>query len=311
MMAQLLTVGEMLVEFMACETGPGFLEPMRFTGPYASGAPAIMIRQAARFGASCAISACVRQDDFGEMSIRRLRECGADVSGILIKKEETTGTAFVRYQKDGRRHFIYHFSKAAAGSLTEDEVDSRLFSDVRIFHIMGCSMSTSGSLRRAVLRGAELAHQNGALLSFDPNIRQELLADHEVQSALRWALDSCDILLTSPSELEAIMGQDVETALNDLKKQNKQAVIVKDGSRGVRVIADGEDVFLKAYRVSEVDPTGAGDCFDGAFLALFLSGKPCKEAARFANAAAALSVTKKGPMEGIVNLSTVLNFLGR
>ena len=68
-MPQLMTVGEILVEMMADQVGQTFLSPGCIHGPYPSGAPAIMIDQAARMGADCGIVACVGADDFGRMNI--------------------------------------------------------------------------------------------------------------------------------------------------------------------------------------------------------------------------------------------------
>ena len=85
---------------------------------------------------------------------------------------------------------------------------------------------------------------------------------------------------------------------NSWKQYAKLAVILKDGRRGAHLIAQDTDVRIPSFPVQEVDPTGAGDCFDGAFLASFISGKSLYEAAKIGNAAGALGVTKYGPMEG-------------
>ncbi|MBQ6594953.1 MAG: sugar kinase [Clostridia bacterium] len=297
-MAQLITIGEILVEIMATRIGQTFLEPGTLVGPYPSGAPAIMIDQAARLGADCAIVACVGRDDFGTLNIERLKKDGVNTSGIAVRADQTTGCAFVGYAADGSRKFIFHFTHAAAGALTKDDVPEALFEDVRIFHIMGCSLTSSASLREAVLAGARLAKEKGARLSFDPNIRPELLTDDSLKDAFDWIMENCDILLTGRSELEQVTGLPAEEAVRDMRARGKYAVVIKDGSRGARIVAEGVDTVMPSYHVTEVDPTGAGDCFDGAFLASLLAGKTLQEAASIGNAAGAVSVTRKGPMEG-------------
>lgn len=297
-MAQLITVGEILVEIMATQIGQTFLKAGTLVGPYPSGAPAIMIDQAARLGADCAIIACVGQDDFGKLNIDRLYADGVEVRGIVVKPEQTTGCAFVGYAEDGSRKFIFHFTHAAAGALTPQDLQTGLFEDVRIFHIMGCSLTSSASLREAVLTGARLAKEKGAWLSFDPNIRPELLTDNSLKDAFDWILENCDILLTGKSELEQITGLETEQAVRAYREAGKYAVVIKDGSRGARIVAEGIDTIMPSYHVTEVDPTGAGDCFDGAFLASLLEGRTLQEAASIGNAAGAISVTRKGPMEG-------------
>jgi sugar/nucleoside kinase (ribokinase family) len=95
----ILTIGEILVEIMATERGDGFLEPITLLGPFPSGAPAIFIDQAARFGQPAAIIACVGDDDFGRVNLNRFRRGGVDVSGVRIDREVATGSAFVPYQQ--------------------------------------------------------------------------------------------------------------------------------------------------------------------------------------------------------------------
>lgn len=306
-MAQLITTGEILVEIMTTQIGQTFLTNGSLVGPFPSGAPAIMIDQAARTGVSCAIIACIGNDDFGKLNRDRLQQDGVDVRGIVEKQNETTGCAFVGYAADGSRKFIYHFSKAAAGSLEPREINESLFEDVKIFHVMGCSLSASASLCDSVIHSAKLAKARGALLSFDPNIRPELLNNGYVRDAFDWVLNNCDIMLTGKSELTEICGRELDEAISFFS--DRYALVIKDGSRGARIITRDMDETIPSFKVEEVDPTGAGDCFDGAFLAQLIMGKSLQEAAHFANAAGALSVTKKGPMEGAAWSADVESFI--
>src|SRR6516225_10228098 len=103
-MKSILTIGEILVEIMATEKGDGFLEPVGLIGPFPSGAPAIFIDQAAKFGQPAAIIGCVGADDFGRVNLDRLRRDGVDVEGVRIDPEMATGSAFVRYRFDESRN---------------------------------------------------------------------------------------------------------------------------------------------------------------------------------------------------------------
>ena len=86
-MKSILTIGEILVEIMATDKGDGFLEPVKLVGPFPSGAPAIFIDQAAKFGQPAAIIGCVGNDDFGRVNLDRLRRDGVNVEGIRIDPE--------------------------------------------------------------------------------------------------------------------------------------------------------------------------------------------------------------------------------
>ena len=79
-MAQVVTIGEILVEIMATRIGQTFREPGLFAGPYPSGAPAIFADQAARGGASTALISCVGPDDFGTLNLERLAASGVETS---------------------------------------------------------------------------------------------------------------------------------------------------------------------------------------------------------------------------------------
>lgn len=309
-MAGLMTIGEILVEIMAERAGQTFLSAGRFEGPFASGAPAIMIDQAARLGADCAIISCVGDDDFGRLNINRLKADGVDTSGIVVRRDKTTGVAFVTYRMDGSRRFIFHFTDAAAGALTPEDVREEMMRDVRILHIMGCSLSASPSMREAVMKGARMVKAGGARISFDPNLRTELLGIREIRQAFTWIMDNCDILLTGQEEMELLTGLPMDEAIRGQREKGTAIVVVKRGARGARIVSDDGDETIPSFKVEEVDPTGAGDCFDGAFLAMLLSGKTPAEAARVANAAGAFSVTRKGPMEGAATLDEIQVILG-
>ena len=85
-MKKIITIGEILVEIMATVRGDGFLKPLPLVGPFPSGAPAIFIDQAARFGQPCGMVSSVGDDDFGRLNLERLRRDGVDVSGIAQRR---------------------------------------------------------------------------------------------------------------------------------------------------------------------------------------------------------------------------------
>lgn len=191
-MAEIVVLGEILVEIMATAVGQTFREPGLLAGPYPSGAPAIFADQAARVGASTAMIGCVGPDDFGTLAVERLRASGVDVRGIRRVPGSTTGIAFVTYRADGSRDFIYTIPSSASAALGPDQLDETLFAGCRWFHVMGSSLLNT-DLVAAVRKGVELARAVGAGISFDPNIRKELLAYPEVETTIRaiWRSPTC------------------------------------------------------------------------------------------------------------------------
>jgi len=116
-MKKVVVIGEVLVEIMADGIGDGFLEAIGLTGPFPSGAPAIFIDQVARLNQPCGIVSAVGDDDFGKINLNRLSMDGVDISGISIDPDRPTGSAFVRYQMDGSRDFVYNIKHSACGKI--------------------------------------------------------------------------------------------------------------------------------------------------------------------------------------------------
>lgn len=297
MMYDIVTVGEILVEILTERTGQSLAVPGVLLGPYPSGAPAIAIDQAALTGARTAIVARIGKDDFGRLNRERLSADGVDVSHIVETDGNSTGVAFVTYLPDGERQFIFHFEKAACGELGPEDVEAAVVARSKYLHLMGCSVTGSPSMAAAILRAVRIARDNGVRISFDPNIRPELLRG-AVMDCYRDILDACDVLLTGRKELEALFGSPAEEAVRTLLEQKERIVVTKDGARGACAFTRSEAFRVAACPAVETDPTGAGDSFDGAFLAMLCEGSGLRTAMRYGAAAGALAVSKRGPMEG-------------
>ncbi len=308
-MAAIVTMGEILVEVMATRVGQTFREPGLFAGPYPSGAPAIFADQAARLGASTAMVGCVGDDDFGTLNIERLSASGADVGAIRRVAGATTGIAFVTYRHDGGRDFIFTIADSAAAELRAEQLDSGTFAGCRFLHVMGSSLF-SPEIAAAVLRGVELAKAAGAKVSFDPNIRKELLALPEVEATIDAITRISDLLLPSEADLAHLRpGMAEDEAAGSLLAAGREMVLLKRGARGSVYYDTGRRIETPAFAATEVDPTGAGDCFGGTFVACLALGVPIERALLLANAAGALAVGKKGPMEGNSTMAELEAFL--
>lgn len=308
-MAAIVVIGEILVEIMATEVGQTFTAPGLFAGPYPSGAPAIFADQAARMDASTAMIGCVGPDDFGTLNIERLRASGVDTAGIRRVPGTTTGIAFVTYRADGGRDFLYTIPTSASAALRHAQLKPAQFAGCRWFHLMGSSLF-SPEIARAARRGVALAREAGAKVSFDPNIRKELLRLPDVAQTIEEVLSLCDLLLPSEDDLAYLMpGLDEAGAMARLLDAGRSMVVLKKGARGASLRAPGLALDMPAFPVSEVDPTGAGDCFGGTLVACLAQGMPEARALRLATAAGALAVTRKGPMEGNSSLAELEAFM--
>ncbi len=309
-MPSVVTIGEILVEVMATETDQTFREPGTLVGPYPSGAPAIFLDQAARMGADAGMIAAIGDDDFGRMTKDRLAQDGADVSMIKTKEDFTTGTAFVTYFADGSRKFIYHFTHAAAGQLSPEDVDPDYIKSADYLHVMGCSLSGSESLKEAILAAIEIAGESGVKISFDPNLRIELLELDRFRDLSQKVLKKSDIVLTGSEELAELVEGRAESGAKKLIAEGAKTVVLKAGGEEAEVFHGDEHWQVKPFPAEEIDPTGAGDCFDGAFIAALSRGMSVEKAAEYGMAAGALSVQARGPMEGAAAKAKLDELLG-
>lgn len=297
-MAELVVIGEMLVEMLATETDQSFRTPGRFAGPYPSGAPAIFADQAARLGLGTAMVGCVGHDDFGTAVIDRLVQDGVDVSSVRRAAGLATGVAFVTYRHDGSRDFIFHVQGAAAGALRSDDVASDLFADCRFYHVMGSSLF-SADMATAIRAGLTHARAAGATVSFDPNIRPELLRASGASGLVDELVASARILMPSEADLAWLLpGRDFDIAAQALLADGAERIFLKRGKAGSIYYDRTQRIETPAFEVDEVDPTGAGDCAGATFLAGVAQGMPLPQVLTRANAAGALAVSRRGPMEG-------------
>ncbi|ODT58745.1 MULTISPECIES: sugar kinase [Paracoccus] len=297
-MTKVLTIGEVLVEIVATTRGSGFREAQPLIGPFPSGAPAIFIDQVGKLGTPCAILSRVGDDDFGHVTLDRLHADGVDVSGIEIASGESTGSAFVRYREDGSRAFVFNITHAACGRLEASSAGDALIETCSHLHIMGTALSAPGLARRTTEAVARVKARGGTL-SFDPNLRPEILAAPGLRAALDEVLTQTDLFLPSGDEILLFTSADDEAgAVAELLDRGIPEIVIKRGAAGASHFdAKGRRDVLP-IAVEEVDPTGAGDSFGGAFVSLWLEGASPQTALAYANAAGARAVTCLGPMEG-------------
>ena len=308
-MKSVLTIGEILVEIMATERGDGFLEPVTLIGPFPSGAPAIFIDQAARFGQPAAIIGCVGDDDFGRVNLNRLRRDGVDVSGIRIDPEAVTGSAFVRYRPDGSRAFVYNIKQSASGRIELDAAARAALARSDHLHVMGTALFSPGIVA-VVLEATEAIKGRGGTISFDPNLRPEMLRLPGLSEACEVLFRRCDLYLPSGEELTLFAeARDERAAVAEILAGGVRAVVHKKGAEGATYHDAASSLTQPGFAVEEVDPTGAGDCFGATFVSCWLRDMAPAECLAYAAAAGALAVTRQGPMEGAATRAEIDAFL--
>jgi sugar/nucleoside kinase (ribokinase family) len=309
-MPEIWTMGELLVEIMRPRPDMSLGAPGEFLGPFPSGAPAIFIDTVARLGHGAGIIGGVGNDDFGRCLLDRLRRDGVDCSLVSTFDQAATGVAFVAYRGDGSRQFIYHVGNTPAAMARAPDV-AALDPVPVYFHVMGCSLLASDAFREEILATLNGFADRGAKISFDPNLRVELLGPRGLEEVVQPVLARCEVLQPGVEELLVLAGTStVEAAVERLFTSPRlQVIALKRGARGCSIFTRDRRFDLGVHAVAAVDPTGAGDAFDAGFLCGLLEQRPLEECARLATAAAALNTAAFGPMEGDIRPETVAELL--
>ena len=311
-MAEIWTMGETLVEIMRTEVDKPLNETGLFSGPYPSGSSAIMISTVARMGHSCGIISGVGKDGFGECMLNRLKKDGVDVSKVLVDPDGSTACAFVAYDSEGDRRYLFHWDETPATKAVMPDVTEPSLKEAKYFHVMGCALTAKLSYGWEIVKTARAMKAQGTKISFDPNVRTEHLTNpnksKECFEIINAMLEITNLFAPGLDELKLVTGiDDVEEAVKKcFENPNLEILMLKMGSKGSRIYTrDGQVVEQGLYKVESVDPTGAGDTSLGAFLCALLEGKDMKEWAEIAAAAGALNVAAFGPMEGKISPENV------
>lgn len=307
----LLTVGEALVEIMRTDIDQPLDRAGPFIGPYPSGAPFIFAVQAARLGLTCATVGSVGADAFGRCLLDQLDEDQVNRAGVQLVTGQTTGVAFVAYNGDGSRNFV--FSLGAGAELSPDMLDPGLFEGLRCLHLMGSTLSLSPQALATGRAALALAQKAGAKFSFDPNLRPELMPREQAREAFAPFIAAADLFMPTAQELLYLTeAPSLEAGVSSLLAQKPtRLIVVTQGAAGCTVYDEHGGEPVPGFSVAEIDPTGAGDCFDAGFLAGWLAGESPLQAARLANACGALAVTQQGPMAGAEKYERVRTFMAQ
>jgi len=298
-----LSLGEAFAEFVKEQSGK-LEEVGTFHGPYPSGAPAITASAIAKMGGRSKFIATVGDDAFGHAFIDRLKRDGVDTSAIRLVKNRTTGMAFVS-RLDGGRTFLFHARDSATALLGPEDVS---LDGATVLHVSGSSLSMGWKLARAVRRAVAEAKERGITFSFDPNVRTEVMSEADAQELRRMTFKA-DLLLMGEEDVKSLFAGDPRQLARKLSFG--KTVVLKRGVNGSLLYREGQERPIRVFRMQEVDATGAGDWFNGAFLTMLERGEDAEFAAEFASAAAAISVTKMAPIDGPDDKAQVLELMSK
>ena len=257
---------------------------------------------AGRIGARTAMIGQVGDDSLGALLLDSLRSAGVDTSAVGAA-DCATGAATILVLPSGENLIV--ISPGANATLSPELAVARL-AKLDGSGFLLCQLETpietvESALAFAKEKGATtiLDPAPARTLSWDLLRHVDLLTPNETEALT---------LLETPGERIETLSQ-VEAAAKQLLGLGVGTVVLKLGPRGCLVAGAGFCETVAGFAVEAVDTTAAGDTFNGALAVGLAEGKPLPEAARFANAAAALSTTKAGAQHSMPSRQEVERFL--
>ncbi|MBY6186140.1 ribokinase [Marinobacter hydrocarbonoclasticus] len=256
---------------------------------------------AARLGARTTLIGCVGEDAIGTQMVAQLAADGIDTGAIDAVPGQSTGLAMIYVDSKGENSIgIWPGANAALSTERVERHQKRITeADLLLLQLE----TPVESLERA----AELARKAGTRVVLNPAPARTL-----PDSLLR----HIDILTPNETEAEQLTGiaigtlEDADRAASALHERfGISTVIITLGKRGVWLSQDGQGEHIVGFVVEAVDTTAAGDTFNGAMVTALLEAQPMAQAIRFAQAAAALSVTRMGAQSSIPNRDEVMALL--
>jgi len=218
------------------------------------------------------------------------------------------------YPIPGKSDVIYFRSDSAAKYLTPGDLDAKIISGARIFHISGITPALSESCRETTLEAVRIAKRGNVQFSFDTNYRRKLWSESEARPTLIELARSCDILLIDPDDARIIMGKKLDDdpirALDELVSLGPSTIVYKLGaSRGLAGLSNGEKATSLPVKVPLVDSIGAGDAVVAGFLAGYLAGDSLQRSLDIASCCSALTVMRRGDFENLPDLADLEKWL--
>jgi ribokinase len=237
-----------------------------------------------RLGLKAGFIGVVGDDSEGSFLLEDLSKEGVNTCGVTRSREFATGQVYIALDKDGKR-MMFAFS-GAANNLSNKDIDPNYISSAKFIHI--ADLKNISPLETA----AKTAQAVETKVSLNPGALIAVQGYEEIKTLL----SNTNIFISSRGELNQIFStENVEFALRKLLRSGPEMAAITLGSEGC-IVADskGNSHRVPAFATNPVDTTGAGDAFCAGLVTSIVEGESLVEAAKFANAVAALKVTKLG-----------------
>ncbi len=267
--------------------------PQLFGGGSAANAAVAL----ARLGVPVSFAGAVGDDGYGRFVRDDFVTEGVDVSGVRMVPDAFTAMVIAMVEPSGERWIVvWPPERGADNLLRPEDVDAAQIAAAGWLHTSGMCLRAS-SVREAVLHAMQVARGAGVPVSLDLNLRLELWGwGDDIRATVTRAIEQADVVFGSAAEEIAPLAglDDAEAAARSLAA-GARTVVARQGADGVLAVTpDGATVRAAAFAVPVADTIGAGDAFDGGFIAARLAGEDVAGALQWGNAVAALTIQQPG-----------------
>ncbi|MDN7246150.1 sugar kinase [Planococcus shenhongbingii] len=298
------TLGDALITFNPSETGP-----LRYVSAFTrkvGGAELNFAIGCARLGLHTKWTSRLGGDEFGRVIYNFARGEGVDMANVEFVENYPTSLNFKEIREDGSGKTFYYRYQSPILTLEPEDITEAMFDGIDLIHLTGVFLAIDPKNLAIVKRVLEIASEKEIKVSFDPNIRLKLWTLEQAKAAYQEIFPYVDILLTGLDEIEMIIGDASEAALEQCAIDfNIGQLVIKDGGNGARLYQDQTWYTKEAFKVSPIDTVGAGDGFDAGYIYAMLHGYSPEDTLEFANGVGALVTTVSGDNEGLPYLQEV------
>ena len=264
-------------------------------GEFPGGVVANFCCAASKAGARVALASLVGNDRFGHIAIEALQACGVDTGPVVIREGGQTYFCVVMLDDSGEKALVV--VKTDCIGPTREDIDQAAIDEARLIHLMANDIDLTTWI-------AEQAVARGTLVSLD--IEPTTVGSPQAMARL---LRAVDLAFPNAAGLRALASGDELSGAREILALGPRVVVVTLGARGCLVVSKDESFRVPGIPVPVADTTGAGDCFNGTFVAGYLQGWDLRRCAEVATAAAAISVTGVGSRSALATLPAIETFM--
>lgn len=311
-MNKIICLGEALIDMLNTE----HTQYEAFVG----GAPANVAVGIAKLNGLAKFIGQVGNDKFGASIIEFLSDHKVDVQELLTHPHAKTALAFVQLDETGDRSFSFYREQTADVLMDKSQLSASSFTNAAVLHMCSNTLTTQTGFELSI-HALNLAKQNGALVSFDLNLRDELWPEAKIDfTKVASFIEQADVVKFAAEELAQMCSGDRQDYIQSLLDSGVRLVLITDGAGPVQYFTQSIKGSVIVPKTEVVDTTGAGDSFVAGLLTALanLSAKEdftadqqtLERCISFATQCSAVTVSRYGACASFPVMTEVTNHHG-